>query len=125
MEWADALGQLAQPFCHRTIFRPFAFRGRWVDLRGADGVGRPVWAGGLLLATKRPDSGAERRICALGDQSALLGHLGLVEARLAPTTRLLLAALHPTPPGGRDFLPGLEGGGAAGKNSACLVLVWW
>ena len=91
VEWADALGQLAQPFCHRTIFRPFAFRGRWVDLSGADGVGRPVWAGGLLLATKRPDSGAERRICALGDQSALLGHLSPVEAPLAPTARLLLA----------------------------------
>ena len=100
VEWADALGQLAQPFCHRTIFRPFAFRGRWVDLRGADGVGRPVWAGGLLLATKRPDSGAERRICALEDRSTLLGHLSLVEARLAPTTRLLLAAPHPTPPSG-------------------------
>ena len=75
MEWADALGQLAQPFCHRTIFRPFAFRGRWVDLRGADGVGRPARAGGWPLATKRSDSSAERRICALGDQSALVGHL--------------------------------------------------
>ena len=98
MEWADALGQLAQPFCHRTIFRPFAFRGRWVDLRGADGVGRPARAGGWPLATKRSDSSAERRICALEDRSTLLGHLNLVEARLAPTTRLLLAALHPTPP---------------------------
>ena len=51
---------------------------------------RPAGAGGLLLATKRPDSGAERRIYALGDQTTLLGHLSPVEARLA-STRLLLA----------------------------------
>ena len=60
---------------------------------GADGVGRPVWAGGLLLATKRPDSGAERRICALGDQSALLGHLsprGCCWQRLTPPQHAVL-----------------------------------
>ena len=57
-------------------------------------------AGGWPLATKRSDSSAERRICALGDQSALLGHLSPVEARLAPPARLLLAAPHPTPPSG-------------------------
>ena len=46
-----------------------------------------------------PDSGAERRICALGDQSALLGHLSPVEARLA-LTRLRLQRLSQgaTPP---------------------------
>ena len=49
--------------------------GRFEGGGSADGVGRPARAGGWPLATKRSDSSAERRICALGDQSALVGHL--------------------------------------------------
>ena len=79
---------------------PFCLPRKMGRFRGADGVGRPDGADGCLLATKRSDSSAERRICALEDRSTLLGHLNLVEARLAPTTRLLLAAPHPTPPSG-------------------------
>ena len=69
--------------------RPHACDGRRV-------LGLPGWRDG-------PRNGriaAERRVCALGDQSALLGHLSPVEARLAPTTRQLLAPPHPTPPSG-------------------------